>query len=139
MRVFIASLSEIIKQMIVIQNLPVDPRICCDKIVLDFTGGDTVQTCSKCQTQSPDSAKLCTGCQADLSEWSTSAVALNQYRENPRVKHVYIIVSDDCCPACRKFEGYYNLDEVPALPLEGCSSPNGCRCFYQPYLTDIYP
>jgi hypothetical protein len=28
---------------------------------------------------------------------------------------------------------------VPELPVRGCSHKNGCRCFYEPFLTDIYP
>ena len=98
-----------------------------------------MQTCSKCHSQSPDDANLCTNCQADLNEWSTTAVALKKYKGNPRVQHIYVIVANDCCPACREVEGAYDKDDVPKLPVDGCSHPLGCRCFYQPFLTDIYP
>ena len=98
-----------------------------------------MQTCSKCQKQSPDLASICTSCQADLKEWSTSAVALKKYQENPRVKYVRVTTSDTCCPACRKTEGAYPKEDPPHIPIEGCSHPQGCRCFYQPFLDDIYP
>ncbi len=98
-----------------------------------------MQTCSKCHIQSPDSAAVCVNCQADLREWSTTAIALNRFKENPRVKYVRVVVSNDCCPACQELEGAYKMDEAPSLPAEGCSHPLGCRCFYQPFLTEIYP
>jgi hypothetical protein len=98
-----------------------------------------VQTCSKCNMQSPDSATVCVNCQADLSEWSTAAIALKRFKENPRVKYVRVVVANDCCPACLELEGAYAKEEVPHLPAEGCSHHLGCRCFYQPFLTEIYP
>ena len=65
--------------------------------------------------------------------------ALLKFQENPRVKNVRLIVSADCCPACAAFEGTYQKKNAPQLPIEGCSHPNGCRCFYEPMLTTIYP
>lgn len=98
-----------------------------------------MQTCSKCQALAPDSANLCLNCGEDLSVWSETAVALRQLQENPRVIYVRISVAYDCCPACRQMEGAYAKDSAPALPVEGCSHVNGCRCFYQPVLEEIYP
>ena len=98
-----------------------------------------MQTCSKCQTQSPDSATHCKNCQADLKEWSTTALILKRYQENPRVRYVHIMVMDNCCPACREIQGAYAKDAAPALPVEGCSHPLGCRCIYQPFLEELYP
>ncbi len=98
-----------------------------------------MQTCSICHTQVPDDAALCPGCGADLTESSEQAVALKKYRENPRVQFIRVAVSDDCCPACRKLEGTYSKDEAPVLPVQGCSHENGCRCFYEPILTEIFP
>jgi len=98
-----------------------------------------VQTCSKCYTQTSDEDTYCPNCHADLREWSTTAVALKKYQANPRVKRIYLIVSKDSCPACRAKEGVYDKFEVPKLPIEGCSNPNGCRCFYEPFLTEIFP
>jgi len=98
-----------------------------------------VQNCSLCNAQSPDSAKYCTNCQADLSEYSTTSLAVKRMRTNPRVERVILSVSADACPACQKYQGNYAKDEVPVLPVPGCSHPNGCRCFYQPVLADIYP
>jgi hypothetical protein len=98
-----------------------------------------VQTCSKCQAQSPDSVQNCAACGADLSAWSTTAVALKRLQENPRVLYVRISVAGECCPACRMAEGAYAKEHVPTLPIEGCSHGLGCRCFYQPVLDSIYP
>ena len=98
-----------------------------------------MQTCSKCYSLSPDSAEHCVNCQADLREFSTAMVALKRFQENPRVGHVILSIFDDACPACHKMQGAYAKDVAPALPLEGCSHPNGCRCYYQPALTEIYP
>jgi hypothetical protein len=47
---------------------------------------------------------------------------------------VRILANHDSCPVCRSVEGAYAFDDVPALPLEGCSHPMGCRCFYAPVL-----
>ena len=102
-------------------------------------GRRLVQICTKCYFQSPDSAAQCENCQADMSEYSVTAVALKHFQENSRVRYVRLVVSDTCCPACREQEGAYAKDEVPLLPVEGCSHPNGCRCFYQPFLEVIFP
>lgn len=98
-----------------------------------------MQTCSKCHAQSPDAASRCSGCGADLNEWSNTAASLSRMRANPRVSYVRIAVADNCCPACRQAEGAYEKSTAPRLPVEGCSHANGCRCFYQPVLEEIYP
>jgi hypothetical protein len=98
-----------------------------------------VQICTQCSTQSPDSAAQCENCGADLSKFSETSVALQKFIESPRVKYVHIMVYHDCCPACQDVEGAYEKDKVPHLPVEGCSHAQGCRCFYQPFLTELYP
>lgn len=98
-----------------------------------------MQICSKCQASSPDPAKTCSTCGADLSVWSNTAVSLKRMQENPRVLYVRISVAHDCCPACRMAEGAYSKDQTPSLPVEGCSHAFGCRCYYQPVLDAIYP
>jgi hypothetical protein len=98
-----------------------------------------VQTCSICNAQSPDLATNCSNCGSDLNEHSTTALAIRRFRANPRVDQVRIEVMDSACPACMEVAGAYSKDEVPRLPVEGCSHMLGCRCFYQPYLNQIYP
>lgn len=98
-----------------------------------------MQNCSNCHTASPDEAEICSGCGADLSLWSETAVALKQLQENPRVIYIRVSVSDDCCPACAQVEGAYAKESTPPLPVKGCSHEHGCRCFYQPVLEVIYP
>lgn len=98
-----------------------------------------MQTCSVCNVQSPDLALNCVNCGADLKEFSKTAVARKKFESNPRVRLIYLIVNDDACPACQAVRGAYDKESVPVLPVEGCSHTNGCRCFYQPYLDEIYP
>ena len=98
-----------------------------------------MQICSKCQTQSPDSAINCLGCNADLRLFSETAVALKRIQDNPRISYVRIAVAHNCCPACREAQGAYDKESAPKLPIEGCSHPLGCLCFYEPVLEEIYP
>ena len=56
-----------------------------------------------------------------------------------RVRDVRLMVSHDCCPVCAAHEGTYDKFEAPTLPIEGCSHPKGCRCFYEPMLNELYP
>lgn len=98
-----------------------------------------MQTCSRCNTQSPDETLICPGCQAELAVYSTSAVSLARMRANPRIRMIRIAVNHDACPACKQMQKIYTKDEVPALPVEGCSHQHGCRCFYEPVLDEIYP
>ena len=98
-----------------------------------------MQTCSQCNAQSPDSALQCVNCSAELKELSSTAVARKEFETNERVSQVRLLVAVDSCPACQALEGTYEKDSVPLLPVEGCSHETGCRCFYQPYLTTIFP
>ncbi|HJW91790.1 MAG TPA: hypothetical protein VJ436_14230 [Anaerolineales bacterium] len=98
-----------------------------------------MQTCSICNAQSPNLATQCGNCGSDLRELSATAMALKRFRANPRVIRVRVEVMDDACPACAGIAGAYSKDEAPRLPVEGCSYKLGCRCFYQPYLDEIYP
>ncbi len=91
-----------------------------------------MQTCGLCGASSPDDARQCAACGADLRQHSTRALALKRYRENPRVKYIRVVVAADACPACLAMQGTYSKAEVPQLPVEGCSHENGCRCFYEP-------
>jgi hypothetical protein len=68
-----------------------------------------------------------------------AARALAKLEANPRVRDIRIIVQAEACPACQAVEGTYQKGEVPALPVEGCSCLNGCDCYYQPMLSEIYP
>lgn len=98
-----------------------------------------MQTCSRCQTQSGDSVITCPTCGADLKEFSAAAQALQRLLQNQRVLLVRLIVATDACPACQAVEGTYPKDKVPTLPVKGCSCPQGCTCFYEPLLNEIYP
>jgi hypothetical protein len=98
-----------------------------------------VQTCSRCFTQSLDDIQICPGCGAELAEFSKTSQALKRFTENPRVLLVKLTVSHDACPACAQARGSFQKNEVPKLPVEGCSHPQGCRCFYEPVLSEIFP
>ena len=98
-----------------------------------------MQTCIKCDTLSPDTAKTCIKCGANLSEYSSTAVSLKKLQANPRVSHVIVSVPDKACPACNAAQGNYAKDELPRLPVKGCSCAGGCKAFYQPVLNIIFP
>lgn len=98
-----------------------------------------MQTCSLCHTQSVDSALICSQCQADLREYSETAVARKNFQENSRVTMIRVQVGVDACPACQEVRATYAKETVPTLPVEGCSCEYGCRCFYEPVLDEIYP
>jgi hypothetical protein len=95
-----------------------------------------MQTCSKCNASSPDNASYCIHCAADLREYSATVVALVHFRANPRVKAVRVTVAGDACPVCYGAMKTYPKDEAPHLPLEGCSHEHGCRCFFEPVLSE---
>jgi hypothetical protein len=95
-----------------------------------------MQTCSQCNASSPDEARICINCRANLIEFSSTAVALKHLRENPRVRAIRVTVAGDACPYCYELLKTYPKNEVPHLPHEGCSHENGCRCFYEPVLED---
>jgi hypothetical protein len=65
--------------------------------------------------------------------------ALKRIREGGVATKVRILANHDCCPVCNAMEGAYEFDEVPELPLEGCSHPQGCRCYYAPVLDRFGP
>lgn len=95
-----------------------------------------MQTCSKCNASSPDDAAVCNNCKADLSIFSTTAVALKRMQENSRVRAIRVTVAYDACPHCYELMKTYQKDQAPRLPHEGCSHENGCRCFYEPILEE---
>ena len=98
-----------------------------------------MRSCSLCQASSPDAASKCVQCGADLSLHSATAVALAELKASPRVHRIRLMVADDACPACQAAEGEFSKEATADLPTRGCSHPRGCRCFYAPALTDIYP
>lgn len=98
-----------------------------------------MQTCSLCNATSPDEAVNCRNCGADLREHSERAQMLKRFRENPRVSMIRINVAYDACSACYEYGGTYPKDEVPLLPHPGCSHEHGCRCTYEPVLTEMFP
>lgn len=98
-----------------------------------------MQTCSKCNYQSPDSESNCLNCGADLSEYSKHAVQLQELKANPRVTAIRISVAKTACLTCRDMEGVYSKENVPTLPIEGCSNSYGCVCSYAPILDEVYP
>jgi hypothetical protein len=98
-----------------------------------------MRICSLCKTTNSDVVQTCVTCGADLRMHSVTAMALSRLKENPRVSRIRLIVSADACPACMAAEGDFDKENVPDLPVPGCSHENGCRCFYEPLLTQIYP
>ncbi len=51
------------------------------------------------------------------------------------IRGVRIDPGPGACDACRALAAnVYQPDEVPALPLEGCTNPTGCQCAYRPVM-----
>jgi hypothetical protein len=98
-----------------------------------------VQSCSVCLTQVNDLETTCPNCTADLTEFSQNEVNLKILKSNPRVSRIRLVVAEDACPACQEYEGSYDKDTIPLVPIKGCSHPLGCRCTYKPVLDEIYP
>jgi hypothetical protein len=95
-----------------------------------------MQTCSKCNASSPDTAPACVNCKSDLGLFSATAMALKAMQANPRIKAVRVTVANDTCPHCYELLKTYPKNKVPHLPHDGCSHENGCRCFYEPVLDE---
>lgn len=91
-----------------------------------------MQTCEKCNAISPDNAIECSNCKSTLVVSSQTAKALKRFRNNPRVTAIRISGHSDACPACMNALKTYSKEDVPVLPIAGCSHTNGCRCFYEP-------
>lgn len=64
---------------------------------------------------------------------------LEKIRKGGIATGVRILANHDSCPVCKAIEGAYDFDEVPELPIEACSHPNGCRCVYEPVLDRFGP
>lgn len=64
--------------------------------------------------------------------------ALERIRNGLATK-VRILVAPDACPVCLAHERAYSLDDVPELPLEGCSCIGGCTATYAPVLDRFGP
>ena len=75
---------------------------------------------------------------AAVDKHAEQKAALEKIRNGLATK-VRILAAHDACPVCKALEGAYEFDEVPELPHEGCSHPNGCRCFYAPVLDRFGP
>lgn len=54
--------------------------------------------------------------------------------KNGLATKVRILVPSDACPACKSVDGAWSFEEVPELPLEGCSCRRGCSAAYEPVL-----
>lgn len=72
-----------------------------------------------------------------LSEKEHKA-GLKKIKEGLATK-VRILVPANACPVCTAMEGVYDFDDVPELPLEGCSCLGGFRGSYAPVLDQFGP
>jgi hypothetical protein len=91
-----------------------------------------MQTCEKCNANSPDSFIECSNCKSTLAVSSQTAKTLERFRNNTRVTSIRISGHSDACPACQIALKTYPKEDIPVLPIPGCSHANGCRCFYEP-------
>jgi hypothetical protein len=91
-----------------------------------------MQTCEKCNANSPDTSIECSNCKTTLAVSSQTAKTLKRFRNNTRVTAIRISGHSDACPACQIALKTYTKEDIPVLPIPGCSHTNGCRCFYEP-------
>jgi len=70
---------------------------------------------------------------------SEAEAALKRMQANSRISKIVIAVPGDACPACQAVFGTYPKDQVPALPMEYCTHPLGCRASYQPFIDELFP
>lgn len=74
----------------------------------------------------------------DAKRRAEQAEALERIRSGLATK-VRILIAADACPVCRAWEGAYDFDDAPELPLEGCSRNGGCNAVYAPVLDQFGP
>jgi hypothetical protein len=86
------------------------------------------ESCFEEQTMKPDLAE----------KVKQQAEILEKLRANPRVKAIRVAAPQECSMG-QSVQGVYDKDNVPELPLKGCSRPGGCICTYEPVLDTIYP
>jgi hypothetical protein len=98
-----------------------------------------MRQCANCLTESEDHIVECPKCGADLKTDSVRARALQQIVSSPRATMLRVVSWHDCCPACRAVEGAHPFDNVPELPVPGCSGEHGCRCQYEPVVIEVGP
>ncbi len=66
------------------------------------------------------------------------AEALNRLRNNPRIAEIRVAAPQECSVG-QSIQGVYQKDDVPTLPVKGCSRPGGCICTYEPVIEELYP
>lgn len=98
-----------------------------------------MRQCANCLTESQDHVVECPNCGNDLRTDSVRARALKNILETPRSRFVRVVAWHDCCPACRAVEGAHPIENIPDLPVPGCSGAHGCRCQYEPVLLEVGP
>ncbi len=75
----------------------------------------------------------------EVDKHAEHKAALEKIKKGGIATKVRILVAREACPACRSVEGAYEFADVPELPVEGCSSPDGCTCYYAPVLDRFGP
>jgi hypothetical protein len=96
-----------------------------------------VRICANCRQQVADHVTVCPRCKTDLISGSVGARELARLRADGRIRELRILSDRFCCPTCRDAAQVYPIEQVPLLPLEGCSHAVGCRCSYEPVLDVI--
>ncbi|MEM7799065.1 MAG: hypothetical protein AAF633_07750 [Chloroflexota bacterium] len=66
------------------------------------------------------------------------AAALEKIKSGLATK-VRIFAPAEACPVCTMSEGVYEFEDVPELPLEGCSCLDGHHAMYAPVLDQFGP
>jgi hypothetical protein len=90
--------------------------------------------CPKCGRPNPWDRTYCMRCGAVLEGYYRRE--LERYTQaylRGRIRGVRVQAAIDACPKCRSLAGkIYKPQEMPRIPIDGCSKPTGCRCCYLP-------
>jgi len=68
-----------------------------------------------------------------------NAESLARLKANSRVESIRVASPHDCRKGLSLQGVYRKTDQIPVLPVKGCSRPGGCICSYEPVLNTIYP
>ncbi|MHB1005262.1 MAG: double zinc ribbon domain-containing protein [Chloroflexota bacterium] len=92
--------------------------------------------CPACGTANADYADRCKQCGKTLDNyWRRETAQFTRDYDTGFINSVFIMRRADSCPECQKLQNLnYMPWELPRLPHEACTHPEGCRCTYMPVM-----
>jgi hypothetical protein len=92
--------------------------------------------CPACGAANADYASKCKQCGKTLDNyWRREMAQFTRDYDTGFINAVFIMRRTDSCPECQKLQNLnYMPWELPRLPHEACTHPEGCRCHYMPVM-----